>query len=162
MNRVLFGLGTVLGIVAILGALVFVINSAITKYGNERYKAGQADAYTATEHKSHELEIKANARAAQLRERNDAENRTIAADGADLRVRGPGKAICTGGVGPAPAASGHVEASRPADAPVAEMPDTERPPVIALPFAGTIAFAEQCDANRAEVIARRAMEQGTK
>jgi hypothetical protein len=125
-------------------------------------QAGQADAYAAVEHKAHEQELKDNARAAQLRERNDADNRNITADADDVRVRGPGKAVCPGSVNPAPAASGPVAASRPADAPMAKVPYPEWATLAAVPFNDTTAFAEQCDANRAEVISWRAQREGTK
>jgi hypothetical protein len=89
LNRVLFGLGAVFGIAALVGVLIFVHTRAVSKYGKERYAAGQADAYAAVEHKAHEIELKANALAAQLRERNDADNRHITADAADLRAARP-------------------------------------------------------------------------
>jgi hypothetical protein len=162
MNRVLFGLGTVLGVAALIGVLIFVHTRAVSNYGNERYNAGKSDAYAAVEHKAHELEIKANALAAQLRERNDADNRAITADASALRVHGPGKAVCPGSTAATPATSGHVEASRPADATVVKVPYPEWATLAAVPFNDTTAFAEQCDANRTEVIAWRAQREGTK
>jgi hypothetical protein len=162
LNRILFGIGAVLGTAALIGVLIFLHTRAVSKYGDERYQAGKADAYAAVEHKAHELELKANALAAQLRERNDAENRTIAADGADLRLRGPGKAVCTGSDNAAPAASGHDTASRPADAPMVKVPYPAWATLAAVPWDDTTAFAEQCDANAAEVKAWRAQREGTK
>jgi hypothetical protein len=61
-----------------------------------------------------------------------------------------------------PAASGPVAASRPADAPMAKVPYPEWATLAAVPFDDTTAFAEQCDANRAEVISWRAQREGTK
>jgi hypothetical protein len=91
LNRVLFGLGAVFGIAALVGVLIFVHTRAVSKYGNERYEAGKADAYAAVEHKAHEQELKDNARAAQLRERNDADNRNITADAAMCACAAPEK-----------------------------------------------------------------------
>jgi hypothetical protein len=79
-----------------------------------------------------------------------------------MRVHGPGKAVCSGSIPATPAASGHVEASRPADASVAKVPYPEWATLAAVPFNDATGFAEQCDANRAEVIAWRTQYEGTK
>jgi hypothetical protein len=162
LNRILFGIGAVFGTAALIGVLIFLHTRAVSKYGKEQRAAGQAEAYAAVEHKAHEIELKANALAAQLRERNDADNRHITADGADLRLHGPGKAVCTGTLADAPAASGPDAASRPADASVAKVPYPEWATLAAVPFDDTTAFAEQCDANRAEVLSWRAQREGSK
>lgn len=85
----------------------------------------------------------------KLRKANDEENRHIVADADDLRLRGPGRARVAA---PPSAPSGHVAPGGVADAPVDQVPDGERVDLIAMPFASAVAFAEQCDANRAEVL----------
>jgi hypothetical protein len=88
-----------------------------------------------------------------IRSKTDEKSRTIAVVADDLRVRGPGKAVCTSV--PTPAASGHVAAAGPADAAVDQVSDRERVDLIALPFADAIAFAEQHDLILAEAEAWR-------
>jgi len=78
----------------------------------------------------------------QLRDRTDEENRRIAGDADTLRLRGPGKAVC-----PALPSSpgGHEQAAPSADAPLAQLPDTRGPQLIALPFDDTIRFGKSYD-----------------
>jgi hypothetical protein len=101
----------------------------------------------------------ANARAEQInskiRSKSDEEARTVTHTADDLRLRGPGKAVCPGLATAPGAASGHVAAGGPGDAAVGQVLDPERPTLIALPFAPTIAFAEQCDLNRSEALSWR-------
>lgn len=88
-----------------------------------------------------------------------ADLRAIAASADALRLRGPGAAAaprCRPGAGLAAAASagGPDGPGRPADAPLAPLPDEE--PMAILPWAGVTRFAEQHDALRAEVLTWRA------
>jgi len=116
-------------------------------------KRGADAAYARVTAKAIALERKAAALAETLRSRNNETNRLIAADADDLRLRGPGKAACPVAAPAAP--GGHQPPGGAADAAVAPLPDRERVDLIALPFAGAIAFAEQCDLNRAEVLTWR-------
>lgn len=138
---VLIGMGVGLHVKAVHNAI-----SAAEKRGEDR-------AYARVEAKALALAAKAQALATDLRNRNNETNRRIAADADALRLRGPGRASCPGY--PAPAASGHNAPGRPGDAAVDRLPDQERLDLIALPFSGTVAFAEQCDLNRAEVLTWR-------
>lgn len=93
--------------------------------------------------------------AAELRNRHDEENRRIAAAADRLRLRGPGKAACPDPSG-LPAGTGrHGAAGRSADAAVDRVPDTARPELIAMPFAGTVAFGGQHDGFRTEALSWR-------
>lgn len=159
LNRILFGIGAVLGTAAFIGVLIFLHTRAVSKYGDERYNAGKADAYAAVASQAHELEVKANALAARLKDKYNAEDRNIAVTARTLSLHGPGKGLCTGTVAEAAPDSGHSNASGGAsDATVGELHSTERPLLVALPFDATVAFAAQCDAYRNEVIVRREQE----
>jgi hypothetical protein len=96
---------------------------------------------------------KANDITAAIRSKSDETNRHIIADAGDLRLRGPGKAVCPGSA--APAASEHSAPGRPVDVGMASVPNPGGPVLIALPFNDTIRFAEQCDLNRAEALSWR-------
>jgi hypothetical protein len=82
---------------------------------------------------------------AEERIRNDEQNRRIAADAGAVLMRGPGKASCSVRPGAPAASGGHDAPDRPADAPVAAVPDQERIDLIALPFAPTVGFAKLHD-----------------
>lgn len=108
-------------------------------------EAGHIKAQTAADERARAIN-------ADQRKQNDEDNRRIADAADDVRLRGPGRAVCPGAA-PAPRpASGHVAPGGTGDAAVAEVPAAERVDLIALPFPDTVAFAQQCDANRAEVL----------
>jgi hypothetical protein len=162
MNRVLMGFGTVLGIAALFALGVYFHTRAVSKYGDERFEAGKAEAYAAVASHAQKVGEQAAALAAKIREHTDADIRNITADANALRLHGPGKAVCTGSGTPAPATSGHIAPGGTADTPVADMYSEQRPALVGLPFADALSFAEQCDANRAEVIAWRTQRTGVK
>lgn len=93
--------------------------------------------------------------AAELRSKNDEENRRIAVGAERLRLRGPGKAACPGAARLSAGSGRHVASGRAADAAVDRVPDPARSELIAMPFAGTVAFGGQHDALRAEVLSWR-------
>jgi hypothetical protein len=162
MNRVLMGFGTVLGIAALFALGVYFHTRAVSKYGDERFEAGKAEAYAAVASHARKVGEEAAALAVKIREHTDADIRNITADANALRLRGPGKAVCTGSGTPAPAASGPVTPGGTADTPMADVRGEQWPALVGLPFNDALSFAEQCDANRAEVIAWRTQRAGTK
>jgi hypothetical protein len=88
--------------------------------------------------------------AQKLREKGREDDRRIAADADDLRVRGPGHAACSAVVS-APRAPGGAAAAGEAGAAVAPVPDGGGAELIALPFAGAVQLVEdhdQCLADR--------------
>lgn len=120
------------------------------------FNAGYAKGVLTNEQAHIAAQAKADAAVAainsKLRKQNDEENSHIRADAADLLLRGPGKAACPGIAASSAAAGGHDAGRGGSAAPVAPLPDSERFGFIALPFSAAIAAAEQCDANRAEVL----------
>jgi hypothetical protein len=158
MKRVLFGLGTVLGIAALIVLAVLFHSRAVKSYGDMRERKGATDAYGRVEVKALKLALEANNLAIAARERNRAENTRITGSAGSLLLRGPGKAACTDTSAQIGAASGHDAQSRPADASMVGVYSTERPVLACLPFAATVAFAREHDLNRAEVLERRNTE----
>jgi hypothetical protein len=92
---------------------------------------------------------------AEERTKNDVENRRIASAADALRLRGPGKALCTVPAGAPGASSGHFDASGPGDASVSGVLDPQRVALVGLPVSSAVGFAEQHDVLRAEVISWR-------
>jgi hypothetical protein len=87
--------------------------------------------------------------AADIREKNDEENRRIAGDADTLRVSGPGRSR----VACAPAAAGgHQPANGKPDVAGPQMPATDS---AAVPWPWLVQRAEQADLNRAEVLSWR-------
>jgi hypothetical protein len=80
---------------------------------------------------------------AKIRSENDETNRHIAADADDLRLRGPGKAVCPYPPAAAPVRSG--PSAGPADAAVAPVLNPGGPVLVAVSFNDLILFAEQHD-----------------
>jgi hypothetical protein len=95
---------------------------------------------------------------AKLKERNDVETHRIAAVADDVRLRGPGKAACPRFARVPNAASGHSPPAREGSPAVGEVPDAGGADLIALPFSGTIALAEQHDKCRADILSYREWE----
>jgi hypothetical protein len=147
-------------LIAAAALIMFLLHQHIAhKALQARYDAGFADGHARAQAEQKVAQATAAARSerinSQVRKQSDEKDRHIVADADDLRLRGPGKAVCSGVAAAPGGAGGRVAASRPADASVDQVPDPERPPLIALPFAGTIAFAEQCDRNRNEALSWR-------
>lgn len=93
-----------------------------------------------------------------LRSRNDDQARRIAAAADDLRLRGPGKATCASQPVIPAVAGGQQSPARPGGTAVDRMPDAPRLDIIGLPFADTIALAEQHDRCRADLLTYREWE----
>lgn len=140
---------------ALAGAILFAFavnwhSGKVRAFGNERYQAG----YDAAKGEIEALRRQVNQRnaelAAALRSKSDEENRRIAADADNLRLRGAGKAACVARL-PA-AAGGHDEAGRPADAAGPEMPAGEW---AAVPWGWLVGRAETHDLYRNEALSWR-------
>lgn len=84
--------------------------------------------------------------AAKIRKANDEENRRIAADAHDLRLSGPGRAVCN--PQPAATAGGRVESAPVADAAGSALPSDDR---AAVPWGWLVVRATEHDQLRAEV-----------
>lgn len=95
---------------------------------------------------------------AKLKERNDEETRRIAADADDVRLRGPGKASCPRVAGIPRPASGHNPPARSAGTALDTLSDAGGSDLIAMPFSGAVALAEQHDRCRADVLSYREWE----
>lgn len=119
------------------------------------YAQGQLDAAKAQRAAQATANAAANAINSTIRKNADEEAIHIARDADDVRLRGPGKAVCPRPAASSGPASGHDARSRTGDAAVAAMPDPERSDLIAVPFADLIDFAERADRNRSEVNAWR-------
>lgn len=159
LNRILFGIGAVLGTAALIGVLIFLHTRAVSKYGDERYQAGKADAYAAVASKTRALETENTRLALELRAKTDAKVSAITSHASALQLRGPGKAVCTSvGGSPAPT-SGHDAGDGAGTPALGGVSDTAGTGLIAMPFSATLAAFAQCDANRAEVEAWRAQRQ---
>lgn len=114
---------------------------------------GEARAYASITKQATDLAEKADKIAKDLRTKTDANARDIADDSDALRLRGPGKASCSG---PAPAATGGREqAGRPVDGGLPDLSGEQREPLVGLPNGEVDDFAEVCDLNRNEVLAWR-------
>lgn len=90
-----------------------------------------------------------------LRTKSDEKVRVIYRDADAVFVRGPGKAACGGNPSVPGGSSRPVPPGGQGGAPMAEMPAGEGVDLIGLPFPGTVALAQQCDLNRAEVLSWR-------
>lgn len=139
---------------AFIAALIWH-GGKVKAFGQAQFAAGEAAADERHTKRAKAWAKQINGIAGKVRSKNYETNRAIAGDADALRLHGPGKATCLDTYGAIGAASGHVPPGRPGDAPVAPLPDRERPALIALPFASAIAFAEQCDLNRAEALSWR-------
>lgn len=143
-----------------LGAVALLVAGVVWHHGKVRAHDKAVIAAEDARLAKQALELKARIDALNsqisslIKDKNDAENRRIAADADALRVSGPGKAVCRSAGLPAPA-SGYVAPGRPGAATVDSVPDTEGQQLIGLPFAPAIDFAEQCDINRSEALSWR-------
>jgi hypothetical protein len=146
-------------VVAVLAAGVILHQRAAHKALRTADATGYARAMTEVETKAKALKAKADrlnaAIAADERKRNDEQARHIARDADDLRLRGAGKAICPRHAGLPGGSSGPVAPGRPADDTLDPVLDGRGAELIALPFDDTVAFAEQRDLDRAEVLSWR-------
>lgn len=149
----------ILAVVAVVVGAFFlhrhIAHKALTAAHDAGYAEGVRDneaAHVAAQAKANERAEKINSK---IRSKSDEDVRAINRDADVVLLRGPGKAVCPGLAAAPGAAGGHGAASGAGDAAVGEVPDPERAELIALPFAGTIAFANQCDVNRSEVLSWR-------
>lgn len=148
-----------LAIIAALVAAFFVHQHIAGERLQARYNAGYAQGRLDATKAQIAAQAKADAAAkainTTIRKKTDEEDRHIARDADDLRVRGPGKAACPGVAAPRRPASGHVAVGGAPDAAVGQVPGGGGVDLIAVPFADLIDFAEHADRNRAEVNAWR-------
>lgn len=124
-------------------------------FGAERYQAGYAAAQADAKAARDELERRNAKLAAELRSKNDAKLRDVARDADAVRLRGAGKAACSGPAFLPAAAGGRNAPDRSGDAALAEVPAGERVDLFGLPVAPTIDFAESHDAYRVEALGWR-------
>lgn len=89
-----------------------------------------------------------------LREWNDAQNSRIAGAADDLRLRGPGKAVCPGNPVDPSGSGKSQQPGRSGNAAVAPVSDAGGQ-LAALPFSDTVTFGQSHDAYRAEVMTWR-------
>lgn len=155
LNRVLLGFGSVLGIAALVALGVFLHSRAEHNAYKNAYNQGHKDAYAEVERVQLRQALKDATLAATIRGNTDAQIGIVGRNTSAMLVHGPGKAVCPGNGITAASASGYNATGGATDAAVAGLLDAERRELIAVPFVGATAFAEQCDANRLEVIAWR-------
>lgn len=128
----------------------------VEAFGNERYAAGYAQARGEIEALRQQINRRNAELAAALRSKHDEQIRRNSADADALRLRGPGRAACASAFYIPAAAGRHDGAGRPADAAVGDVRSEQREPLVGLPFAPTVAFAEQHDNFRTEALSWRA------
>jgi cell division protein ZapA (FtsZ GTPase activity inhibitor) len=116
-------------------------------------RRGSDKAYAAVAKKAQAVAATMEKLNADIRKLTDAKNRTIAADATALRVRGPGRALCTSTA--SSPASGHQPPPGAADAPVGQVPNGGGTTLIAVPYDDLVAYAEQHDLDLAEIVAWR-------
>lgn len=152
--------------VALLGVGSCVHGHKVKAFGKAQFSAGRAAADADWEKaldKAHAdalaWKAKAEANAAaiskEIGERHEATLRADTARANDLRLRGPGKASCSGPVhnpGISASPSGHQQAGGRTDAPSSEVPPGDW---AAVPWHYLVDQAQLCDANRSEAISWR-------
>lgn len=144
--------------IAVVIASFFAVrwhSGQIKAYGTERFQAGRNYRDSEILALQKELDAKNAELAAELRRKHDEAARSIARDADALRLHGPGKAACSGPAFTPARTAGHEQSGGAGDAAVDEVPDGARAALIALPFPGAVAFAEQHDAFRLEALAWR-------
>jgi hypothetical protein len=159
LNRILFGIGAVLGTAALIGVLIFLHTRAVSTYGDQRYHDGVTAQAAVDANKTRALETENTRLALELRAKTDAKVSAITSHASALQLRGPGKATCTSVSGSPAPASGHDEGNGAGTPALGGVPDTAGTGLIAMPFSATLAAFAQCDANRAEVEAWRTQRQ---
>lgn len=139
---------------ALLAVLVVVAGALLHGYEVRRHDAAVAKAAVAAEDgriasQALALKQRIDALAAAIstteRRKNDEARSRIDADAQSLLVHGPGKATCSAVAGTASGADRRPIGTNEADAPVRRLPDALGPELIAMPFAGAVAFARQND-----------------
>lgn len=156
-------LGGILGrywkplLVALVLAIGFLWHGhKVAQLRADAFKAGYAQAVDNGKKNAARVERKSAAITNDVRSKTDEKMRDSARHADDLRLRGPGRAVCPQLSGPA---SGHDPASRGANGGLAGLPDEERDRIVALPFDETVERAKVADANRLEVLAWREWHQ---
>lgn len=131
----------------LLGALWH--GKKVRQFGEERYTAGVKAERDRAEAAAKTQAAKDERIAGKIKEQNREEADRINRDADTLRLSGPGRARC-----PAPAkpANGREPQPRLPDVAGPEMPADDR---AAVPWGWLVQRAEQCDLNRAEVLAWR-------
>lgn len=141
-----------LAIVFVMLAVAIWHGRKVKAFGEERFKAGYAEAVQDGKQAAAKLETEAARATTTIRRNTDEEVGRIARRSDDLRLRGPGRAVCPA---PAAAASGPKPPGGAADAGVDRLPGAERPELAAVPYQELVQRSATADANRAEVLAYR-------
>ncbi len=116
---------------------------------------GEARAYKAINEATAVVEKKSVVISTEIRSKAVEENRRTAERADTLRVSGPGKAAYQCKPVAGVSTGGPVAASQATDVPMAGVPGETRLDLIVVPFAELVAFAEQHDLNRTEVLSWR-------
>ena len=115
---------------------------------------GEERAYAAVEKKAKAIEARAKELTGkittELKDKHDAEVDRISRDANDLRLSGPGKAICYSAQ-PAGASRRQQPSAGTGNAALPTLPYPRGSELLAMPFDDAVAFAEQHDLNLAEV-----------
>lgn len=137
---------------AIIAAGAWWHGRKVEAFGQERFAAGYAKAVDDGKKRVAKVERKSAEITAKIRRKTDEDIGRINRHADDLRLRGPGRAVCPAHA----AAAGGPEPGRGAAAAgMDRLPDTERVDIIAMPYDDTIRRSATADANRREVLAYR-------
>jgi hypothetical protein len=143
-----------LAVLLALGALIWWHKDKVSDARKEGYAAGVKYEGDRIAKRAAEIKAKADALTGkiteQLRTQSDEKVRVIYRDAGAVLMRGPAKAACSGNPGISSGPSGSNPPTGGGSAAVDQVPTGERVELIGLPFAGTVALAQQCDMNRAE------------
>ncbi len=142
-------------VILALGGAYWLHRDAVSDAYRAGYSQGKADEGARIAKRAGELAAETNALAAKIRSKNREKIRRIDAAADTLRLSGPGKASCPGAATPV---AGRSAPQQPGNAAVDQVPDRARNDIIALPFADTIAFAEQHDRCLADLSSYRDWE----
>jgi hypothetical protein len=143
-----------LAVLLALGALIWWHKDKVSDARKEGYAAGVRYEGDRIAKKAAEIKAKANALTAsittKLRTQSDEKVRIIYRDAGALLMRGPGKAACSGDSSISRGSGRSIPPTGGGSSTLDQVPTGERVDLIGLPFAGTVALAQQCDMNRAE------------
>lgn len=145
--------------IALAGAALVLLglwwhSGKVKAFGDERYRAGWESRGQVIDVLQKRLAAKDAELARALRSKHNEQIRRIAVAADAVRVRGPGQALCSPAA--VPAVSGGAQAGGAGNGAVANVHNQQREPLVGLPFAAAVDFAEQHDTLRAEVLTLRA------
>lgn len=119
--------------------------AAISRVKAEAYAQGVADTKAAQKAANKTFVAKSETINSNIRKKANEEASRSARGFDDVRLHGPGKAVCPGSAIAPSSASRHVEAPAAAGAPVGQVPDSGRPDLIAVPFDDFLTVIERGD-----------------